>query len=1098
MKRTGIFLIALWLLLASGVTLAQTNQPTITTFISSLTSIDQTAVQNRTVLVPVAWATANRPTGSNLVFEQLLPDGRVMNVELPRQDPIVQSSGNGVVLPFPPGEGVKEVRFRVLLAEIGSGKILAQRELIIPLGTGSTAPPTITVFSTSASSVPRATLANKTARIPVSFAVENRPNNSNLVFEQLLDDNKIVNVELPRTEPIVPSAGLGVVAPVAPTQTTTKSITLRLRLVNLGDNTTITQKDMTLTVTDVVVVGPTITTFSTTATNVSLAALVNKTARLPVAFVVDNRPNNSNLVFEQILDDGSIINVELPRQNPIVPSAGNGVVAPIAPVNAQIGSITLRLRVVDLAVGFTTLAEKTITLPIVTPTPTITTFSTTATNVSLAALANKTARLPVAFAVDNRPPDSNLVFEQVLDDGSVVNVELPRQNPIVPSAGNGVVAPVAPKNAATTSITLQLRVIALGSTNTLTQKSITVPIVVPPPPTVTPVPPPTPVPGSVVISTFSTNAQAVTRLGLVNNTARVPVAFAVQNRPANSNLVFEQVLDNNTVVNIELPRTDPIIPSSGNGVVAPVAPTNSATTTITLRLRVVNLSGNTSGNTTVIAQKDITLPIIEGANAPTIRVFSSSAQNVDNGALTSRTARIPVTWDVLNRPANSNLVFEQVLDNGSVLNVELPRQNPIVPSTGNGVVAPVLPTQSTTRSIALRLRLVDLGNNSTITQSELSLPISGRPGTPEGVWEQVGNTGNACYSNGFPQGYGLNAGSRGKVNTNIPNGRIFVSTAVRSGQLVGELLADEVFTFLEGPSCWKVSGNGPQIAYLRLWRVRAEGKNIEGWISEYEMDLSTGVVRPYINTYVSSSGGSSGTEPANLPVVIDSFAVTPNPAARGGAVTISWQVGGSVSKVKIVRLSEVGNTTLETIVDNQPASGSAPYTLSADYINSATFQISVTGTNGQESIKDFSINLTCPFTNTLQSGTCPATQANSVDTVFQPFEKGMMFWRGDTKKIYVFYNDSSWQEFTDNWNGEANPSPDQPPQGLVKPEQGFGKIWYEIGGNGVLGWATAPEASYTARWETYLVTDAGQVMLAPVFTLPDNRVIVAGLVWKYQ
>ncbi|MEZ4669226.1 MAG: hypothetical protein R3E39_15065 [Anaerolineae bacterium] len=1089
-KRAGVYLTLLWLLLAAGITLAQTNQPTITSFGSSVTRLDKATVEARGGLVPVYWDTANRPANSNLVFEQLLADGRVMNVELPRRDPIVPSAGNGVVFPFPPGEGVNEVRFRVSLIDLNNGKSLNSRELIIPLGDNSAVSPTITVFSTSETSVAREALSKKTARIPVSFGVDNRPNNSNLVFEQVLDDNSVVNVELPRTEPIIPSAGIGVVAPNAPKQAATKTITLRLRLVNLGDSSTLAQKDITVAVTDVAVVVPTIKTFSTSATNVDGNALADKSARLPVTFAVDNRPTNSNLVFEQVLDDGSVVNAELPRTNPIVPSSGVGMVAPVSPKDPNKTSITLRLRLVDLGAGQATLAEQTITVPIVTAAVNIKTFSSAAVNIGLPALSDKSARIFVAFAVENRPPNSNLVFEQVLDDGSVINVELPRGNPIVPSSGSGVVAPVAPKNAATNSITLRLRVINLTTQNTLAQQSFTVPIAAPPPPTPTSPPPPTPVPGTVSITTFSTNAQGVARQALVSNTARVPVVFAVENRPANSNLVFEQLLDNNTLVNIELPRQDPVIPSSGNGLVAPVAPVNTSVNTVTLRLRVKSLNNDQ----TVYAQKDITLPIIEAANAPTIRVFTTTAQNVDNTALTNRTARVPVSWDVVNRPANSNLLFEQVMETGSVINVELPRSNPIVPSSGNGVVAPVPPLQAGTRSIALRLRLVDLGNNSTITQSELSLPISGRPGMPEGVWNQT--SADACFSNGFPASNGLAVNGTGQVNANVPNGRIFVSTAVRSGTLVGELLPNSQFTVLEGPSCWKVSGSSTEVAYLRLWRVRATTGSIEGWISEYEMDLSNGTTRAYVSAAGTSNGGSGNT--GSETVTVTDFTVTPDPASRGGAVTINWTVTGPVSTVKVIRLSEFGGDSVETILDQQPATGSAPYTLPAEYLNSATFQLSVSGTNGQESIQNVTINLTCPFSNTLQSGTCPATQTEAVDTVFQTFEKGLMLWRSDNKKIYVFYGDATWQEFNDTWNGEPNPSTDEVPQGLIKPENGFGKIWYEIGGLGVLGWATAPESAYSAHWEMYPVTDAGQMSLAPTVTLQDGRVIVAGLVWQYQ
>ncbi|MBL8120218.1 MAG: hypothetical protein JNJ78_21990 [Anaerolineae bacterium] len=956
MKRLPFLLVAIFALwLTTGVALAQSGA-TITSFTTSYTSIEQSALNSRTVLVPVSWTTANRPNTANLVFEQALPDGRVMNIELPRQNPFVASNGSGVVQPFPPGEGATQVVLRLRLVNNANGTTIDQEDITIPIGAVTGATPTITAFATTATSVAQPDLDLKTARISVTFAVENRPANTNLVFEQVQPDNTAVNVELPRQNPIVPSSGNGVVAPVASTDPNATSITLRLRLINLNDNSTITQKDITLPIASAPVVTPVITTFSTTATNVNRDALTARTARIPVAFAVDNRPANTNLVFEQVLEDNTAVNIELPRQIPIIPSSGNGVVAPVAPQQASTTAISIRLRVIDLNTQ-NTLIQQTFVLPIAEPAaPTIRTFSTTASNVNLDALIAGTARLPVSFAVDNRPVNSNLVFEQLLEDNTAVNVELPRQNPIVPSSGTGVVAPVAPQNTNTGSIRLRLRLIDLANQNTIVQQTFMVAVV-------------TPGSGTPVIDAFSTTAQGVTRAALQSRAARLPVTWTVSSRPANSNLVFEQVLDDNSVLNVELPRQNPIIPSSGTGTVAPVAPTSSAVNTITIRLRVIDL---TTQNTLV--ERVITIPIIESADSPVIRSFTTTAANVADSGLTNRTARIPVSWEVVNRPANSNLVFEQVLDNNTVVNVELPRQNPIVSSGGNGTVAPVAPTLPTTATIRLRLRLVNLTNNTTIVQSELTLPITGRTAvTPEPTPDQAS------------------------------------------------------------------------------------------------------------------------------PIAITSFTITPNPAERAGGITLTWTTSGAVDRVKIDLLTEYGASTVETILDEQPASGTAPYTLPSDYINSATFQLSAFNASGQETILTAAVNINCPFTTPMsEGGMCPVTQATEVPTAFQPFEKGLLFWRGDTNKIYVLYtDDSTWQEFDDTWNGELLPdSVGSAPAGLIKPERGFGKVWYEIGGSGVLGWATAAESSYEATWETYQVVDAGQVAIAPTFTLEDGRVVSLGLVWS--
>src|SRR4029078_6184556 len=94
-KRLSIFLLtACFLLIGWGSTLANAAQqsstaPGITSFTSSVTTLEAAALAGRNIRVPVAWPTANRPTTANLVFEQPLADGRVMNVELPRSESYV-------------------------------------------------------------------------------------------------------------------------------------------------------------------------------------------------------------------------------------------------------------------------------------------------------------------------------------------------------------------------------------------------------------------------------------------------------------------------------------------------------------------------------------------------------------------------------------------------------------------------------------------------------------------------------------------------------------------------------------------------------------------------------------------------------------------------------------------------------------------------------------------------------------------------------------------------------------------------------------------------------------------------------------------------
>lgn len=109
----------------------------------------------------------------------------------------------------------------------------------------------------------------------------------------------------------------------------------------------------------------------------------------------------------------------------------------------------------------------------------------------------------------------------------------------------------------------------------------------------------------------------------------------------------------------------------------------------------------------------------------------------------------------------------------------------------------------------------------------------------------------------------------------------------------------------------------------------------------------------------------------------------------------------------------------------------------------------------------------------------------------QTFQTGRMLWLQDPgNAIFVLYNDGTWQRFANTWQSsevESNPGT-VPPDGLYQPTRGFGKVWREnIPVWESLGWAVAPEQSYTATWQQqggesvtttalYLSTAGGQVL----------------------
>lgn len=110
----------------------QTQQPFVYFFKTwDITSLTPDEVKVGT-LVNVHWGITNRWQNSNPVFEQVMPDGNVVKVELPRANEWLNSTSRGTVLPQYPGDGY-DVLLRLRLVNRTDGSTLAQRDLIIPV-----------------------------------------------------------------------------------------------------------------------------------------------------------------------------------------------------------------------------------------------------------------------------------------------------------------------------------------------------------------------------------------------------------------------------------------------------------------------------------------------------------------------------------------------------------------------------------------------------------------------------------------------------------------------------------------------------------------------------------------------------------------------------------------------------------------------------------------------------------------------------------------------------------------------------------------------------------------------------------------------------
>jgi hypothetical protein len=228
--------------------------------------------------------------------------------------------------------------------------------------------------------------------------------------------------------------------------------------------------------------------------------------------------------------------------------------------------------------------------------------------------------------------------------------------------------------------------------------------------------------------------------------------------------------------------------------------------------------------------------------------------------------------------------------------------------------------------------------------------------------------------------------------------------------------------------------------------------------------------------------------PLQTIMTIASFTASPDPIERGGTVTLAWDAPSAAS-VGITRLSEAGDIFLETEALDLPARGSIDLQVPGNYVESVKYYLGARDANGVLCRAYVTVGIICPYDEHI-APRCPLTRGH-VQAAYMPFEGGHMIWRGDTTVIYVLHTNGTYQAYEDTWvEGEIVEIEETPPQGLVAPRRGFGKLWAtQPDVRDKLGWGTAEELGYTMLVETvsargidvYLTLPDGQVLLIDAF-----------------
>lgn len=132
------------------------------------------------------------------------------------------------------------------------------------------------------------------------------------------------------------------------------------------------------------------------------------------------------------------------------------------------------------------------------------------------------------------------------------------------------------------------------------------------------------------------------------------------------------------------------------------------------RLSIVTANGER------VAEQQLALSYAPMTDPPSVNWVMPRDLGVAPDALQAGT-HLPIHWSVSERPPNANMVFEQVLPGGEVVNIELPRAEAWVPALGSGVVAPLFPGGG--RDVVLRLRVVDRETGETLAQRDQMVPV---------------------------------------------------------------------------------------------------------------------------------------------------------------------------------------------------------------------------------------------------------------------------------------------------------------------------------------------------------------------------------------
>lgn len=217
--------------------------------------------------------------------------------------------------------------------------------------------------------------------------------------------------------------------------------------------------------------------------------------------------------------------------------------------------------------------------------------------------------------------------------------------------------------------------------------------------------------------------------------------------------------------------------------------------------------------------------------------------------------------------------------------------------------------------------------------------------------------------------------------------------------------------------------------------------------------------------------------PKQLATVV--LTATPTPVLVGGetvAITVPSLIPGPPQPTATLTPYVgvfLGEPTSES---GEPAPTLAPYVFGGVPGGSAVIASGVVGAGGEGGACGFAVSAVVANAYNRDASLrerlgCPVSGGASIAAmVMQPFERGIMVWRGDVRQIYALATSGQFWQVADSWS-EGMPADDpafSAPPGVLQPVRGFGLVWRgNVAFCDALGWGTQSEAPASGFWQDF-------------------------------